>query len=149
MADQFSVGTIDALSRALARWLGPIARLIVKQALQETTDVEMFLHSLSSRSRPTARSRSFDRPRKSCSERTSGLASARAQEKISDIEIKAAVEALIPDIGPLARHIVTREAQTAVGRDDFYRRLADRIPDEREKARFVALRDRPAGSRTH
>jgi serine/threonine-protein kinase len=77
-----------------------------------------------------------------------GMASACAQETISDAEIEAAIDRLIPTIGPIARHVVIKEARTAVGREDFYRRLADRIPDERERSRFLALRETPAPSKT-
>ena len=149
MADQLSVGAIDALSRTLARWLGPMSRLIVKQALQETKDVEMLLQSLSRQIKADPEIAQFRQTAEKLLREDLGLASARAQEKISDMEIKAAIEVLIPEIGPIARHIVSREALTAVGRDDFYRRLAERIPDERAKARFLELRVRPAGSRTH
>ncbi len=47
MADRLSAGTVDALSRFLARWLGPIARIVVRQALQETTDIGTLVASLS------------------------------------------------------------------------------------------------------
>jgi serine/threonine-protein kinase len=126
-----------------------MSRLIVKQALQETKDVEMLLQSLSRQIKADPEIAQFRQTAEKLLREDLGLASARAQEKISDMEIKAAIEVLIPEIGPIARHIVSREALTAVGRDDFYRRLAERIPDERAKARFLELRVRPAGSRTH
>jgi serine/threonine-protein kinase len=149
MADQLSVGAIDTLSRTLARWLGPIARLVVKQALLETNDVDTLLASLSRQIKPETEIALFRRTAEKLLRDDLGLASARAQETISDAEVKAAVDVLISVIGPVARRLVSREALTAVGRDDFYRRLADQIPDERAKTRFLALRERPVGSRTH
>jgi eukaryotic-like serine/threonine-protein kinase len=149
MADQLSVGAIDTLSRTLARWLGPIARLVVKQALLETNDVDTLLASLSRQIKPETEIALFRRTAEKLLRDDLGLASARAQETISDAEVKAAVDVLISVIGPVARRLVSREALTAVGRDDFYRRLADQIPDERAKSRFLALRERPVGSRTH
>ena len=95
MADQLSVGTIDALSRALARWLGPIARLVVKQALQETTDVDMLLTSLTQQIKTDGEIALFRQGAEKLLREDLVLASARAEETISDIEIKAAVEALI------------------------------------------------------
>ena len=47
MATRLPVDAIDALSRTLARWLGPVSWLIVRQALQETADVDALLAMLS------------------------------------------------------------------------------------------------------
>ena len=148
MADRLSVNTIDALSRALAHWLGPIAGFIVKQTLQETRDVDTLLSSLSRQIKTDAETTLFRQSAEKLLSEDLGIACARTQETVSSAEINAAVDSLIPVIGPVARHLVNREALTAVGRDDFYGRLADRIPDEREKARFLALRERWATGRT-
>jgi serine/threonine-protein kinase len=68
-----------------------------------------------------------------------GLASAQMEAAISQTEISAAVDALIPIIGPMARFLVKRQAETAVGRDDFYRRLADAIPNEQDRTSFLKI----------
>ncbi len=68
---------------------------------------------------------------------------------VLSITRRVAIEAFIPVVGPVARSLVSREALAAVGRDDFYRRLADQIPDERAKARLLAWRERPTVNRTH
>jgi serine/threonine-protein kinase len=149
MADQLSAGAADALSHTLARWLGPIARFIVKQALKETSDANALVASLSRQIKSDAEIALFRQDAEKLLGENLGLASARAQETISDAEIKAAIDALISVIGPVAGRLVNREARTAVGRDDFYRRLAERIPDESAKARFFALRERPAGGKSH
>ncbi len=148
MADQLSIGAIDGLSRTLARWLGPIARFVVKQALQETTDAEALLASLSQQIKTDAEIALFRQAAEKLLREDFEIASARARETISDTEIKNAIDALICEIGPIARRLVTSQARTAVGRDDFYRRLADEIPDERARERFLALRERSAGNRT-
>jgi serine/threonine-protein kinase len=140
MAEQLSVGAIDDLSRTLARWLGPIARLIVNQALQETSDADALLSSLSQQIKSDAEIALFRQSAEKLLREHLPIVCARAREAISEAEIKTAIDALICEIGPIARRLVTREAQTAVGRDDFYRRLADEIPDELAKARFLALR---------
>ena len=144
MATRLPIDAVDALSRTLARWLGPLSRLIVKQALQETTDVDALLAMLSQQIKTDADIALFRQAAGKLIREHLCMDSAGAREKISDAEIKAAIDALISVIGPVARHMVNREALTAVGRDDFYRRLADRIPDERAKTRFLALRERSA-----
>jgi serine/threonine-protein kinase len=147
MGEQLSADAIDALSHTLARWLGPIARFIVKQALQETTNVHTLLALLSQQIKPDAEIALFRQAAEKLLEDSLGLACVQAQETISDAEIKCAIDVLISVIGPVARHVVNRAARTAVGRDDFYRRLADHIPDASTKTRFLALRDQSAGKR--
>jgi serine/threonine-protein kinase len=149
MATRLPIDAVDALSRTLARWLGPLSRLIVKQALQDTTDVDALLEMLSRQIKTDADIALFRQAAGKLIREHLCMDTAGAREKISDAEIKAAVDALISVIGPVARHMVNREALTAVGRDDFYNRLADRIPDERAKSRFLALRERPAASKPH
>ncbi len=148
MAGQLSLTAVDALSRSLARWLGPMARVVVKQALEETKDVDALLALLSSQIRTEADIALFRKAAERLLRDDIGMAAARAQEMISDAEIKAAADMLVSVVGPVASRLVIREARTAVGRDDFYRRLADRSPDERAKAHFLALREQPA-ARTH
>jgi serine/threonine-protein kinase len=149
LATKLSSSAADALSRSLAHWLGPVARVIVRQALQETSDIDSLVACLSRHIKADADIAQFRQAAEKLLREDLGMASAFAQETISDAEIKATINTLVPAIGPIARHIVIREARTAVGRDDFYRRLADRIPDEHEKSRFLALRERSAASKTH
>jgi serine/threonine-protein kinase len=149
MATRLPIDAVEALSRTLARWLGPLSRLIVKQALQDTTDVDALLEMLSRQIKTDADIALFRQAAGKLIREHLCMDTAGAREKISDAEIKAAIDALISVIGPVARHMVNREALTAVGRDDFYNRLADRIPDERAKTRFLALREPPAASKPH
>jgi eukaryotic-like serine/threonine-protein kinase len=149
LTTKLSSSATDALSRSLAHWLGPIARVIVRQALQETRDIDSLVSYLSRHIKADADIARFRQTAEKLLRENLGMASACAQETISDAEIKATIDTLTPAIGPIARHVVIREARTAVGRDDFYQRLADRIPDEREKSRFLALRERSAANKTH
>jgi len=142
LSERLSPGAVDALSRTLARWLGPISRFVVKQALRETSDPDALIGLLSGKIKTETESGLFRQAAEKLLRDDLGLASARARETIMDDEIKAAIEALVSEIGPIARHLVGREAQTAIGRDDFYRRLAEKISDERARTRFLALRER-------
>jgi serine/threonine-protein kinase len=140
MADRLSPGAVDALSRTLAGWLGPIAWLVVRQALREAQDADALVGLLSRQITSGADIALFRQAAEKLLKDKLGLASLRAEETISDMEIHAAIDSLISVIGPVARQLVQREARTAVGRSDFYRRLAEQIPDARAKARFLALR---------
>jgi serine/threonine-protein kinase len=113
---------------------------MVRQASQEATDVDMLLSTLTRQIKTETEVSAFRQAAERVLREDLGLASAQVKEAISQVEIKAATDALVPLIGPVARVLVTRQAVTAVGRDDFYRRLADAIPNEQDRAGFLTIR---------
>ena len=144
MADVLAPDTIDALSQSLAQTLGPIARLLVKQASRESTDVDMLLSTLTRQCKTRGRSRAF--PGRGAA-RPGGQPRLRHRPDRSGHLAggdRAVTEAMLPLIGPIARVLVARHAEKAVGRDDFYGRLADCIPSERDRAKFLEIRARIA-----
>lgn len=140
MADRLSASAIDELSRSLARSLGPMARVVMRQALLEATDIDTLLSSLTRQIKTETEAKNF----RQLAERTlrdhPGIAELRLATAIPLDEVRAATEALLPLIGPLAKLLVAKQAQTAIGRDDFYRRLAESIPNEPDRKRFLAMR---------
>lgn len=155
MADVLDSGTIDALSNTLARWLGPIARLIVKQASQQATDTDTLLELLFKEIRADADAAAFrvaaGRVLSGSRGTTTNLRTgtvATAVFTIPQHEIQAVADILLPLIGPVAGVLVRKQAEKAVGREDFYRRLAEFIPSEQDKAKFLALRAKLSGGGT-
>jgi serine/threonine-protein kinase len=140
MAERLSSDTIDALGRSLARVLGPIARMLVKQASHEATNVDMLLTTLTRQIKTETEVAAFRSAAERVLREDLGLASAQVREAISQVEVKAATDALVPLIGPVARLLVTRQATTAVGREDFYQKLADAIPNPADRANFLKIR---------
>lgn len=155
MADRLAPGTIDVLSQTLARWLGPIAKLVVKQASQQATDPDTMLRILMGKIGSDVDATAFrltaERVLRSAgavdetSSRPPSAAPGPAatpahRPAISPDETKSATAALLPLIGPVAAKVVARQAEQATNRDDFYRRLAEFIPSEQDRARFLALR---------
>jgi serine/threonine-protein kinase len=140
LAEKLSPSTLDSLSRSLARALGPIARLVVKKASQEAADIDALLDSLSRQIANPADVAEFRRQAEETLRRDAGLALAQMEAVISQAELRETTEALMPILGPMARVLVARQAATAVGRDDFIRRLADSIPNERDRALFLRRR---------
>lgn len=145
MAEVLAPGTIDALGRSLARSLGPIAHLVVKQASQEATDVDTLLSSIIRQIKTEAEAASFREAAERALRDDLGFATAQMEAIISQTEIRAATEALLPLIGPVAPVLVARQAEKAVGREDFYRRLADSIPNERDRDSFLKIRAKLSG----
>src|SRR3569833_1456811 len=146
MAEKLSPGTIDALGRSLARALGPIARLMVKQASQQSTDVDMLITTLTSQIRTETDAATFRHDAEKALRSDQGFVQALMEAVISQTEIQATIAALVPLIGPVARVLVKRQAETAVGRDDFYTRLADAIPSKQDRETFLALRGKVSGT---
>ena len=69
-----------------------------------------------------------------------GFATAQMEAIISAAERRVVTEALLPLLGPIAPVLVARYAEKAVGADDFYRRLADTISSEKDRASFLKIR---------
>ncbi len=67
-----------------------------------------------------------------------GIAALQLDAMISNADADAAHTALLPLIGPIARVLVKRTAQKAMGHEDFYQMLAKYIPDEAQRITFLA-----------
>jgi serine/threonine-protein kinase len=147
MAEMLAPGTIDALSRSLARSLGPIAHLVVKQATSQTRDIDTLLSSLVRQIKTETEAAAFRKLAEQTLRSDMGFETAQIEATISQTEIRAVTEALLPLIGPVAPVLVARQAEKAVGRDDFYRRLSDYIPIERDKAKFLEIRAKISGAK--
>lgn len=146
MADVLAPDTIDELSKTLARFLGPIARFVVKQASQKATDVDSFIDLLNREIREETDAVAFRAAAGRVLQTVPVFATAGPVMKVvSDAEIKAVTGMLLPLVGPVASVLVARQAEKAVGREDFYRRLAEFIPSDQDRARFLDLRARLGG----
>jgi hypothetical protein len=143
MAQKLAPGTIDALERSLARLLGPIARLFVKQATEQATSVDVLLATLMARIKTKAEAEAFRREAEQALRDDLGIATAQLEAVLSEAEVMAATEVLLKLIGPIARVLVARQARTAVGRVDFYRQLASAIPNEQERTLFLSIHAKP------
>ncbi|WP_083656559.1 serine/threonine-protein kinase [Mongoliimonas terrestris] len=146
MADVLAPDTIDALSKTLARFLGPIARLVVKKASTQASDMDTFIDLLHREIKQDTDAAAF----RAAAGRVLQVAPVFAttgpvMKVVSDAEIKAVTGMLLPLVGPVASVLVTRQAEKAVGREDFYRRLAEFIPSEQDRASFLALRTKLGG----
>jgi serine/threonine-protein kinase len=139
MAEVLAPSTIDALGRSLAHSLGPIGHLLVKQASHETMDVDTFLALLVRQIKIEGEAETFRRAAEQMLRDDKGFKAAQMEAVISQAELRAVTEELLPLIGPVAPTLVARQAAKAVGRDDFYRRLSDFIPNKRDQTRFLQI----------
>ncbi|MGI9411084.1 MAG: hypothetical protein ACR2OV_13490, partial [Hyphomicrobiaceae bacterium] len=129
--------------RDLAGVLGPIAKVIVRNEAEKATDPEMLLSLLSSKVPIAAEATRF----RDTAERTirldNGMAAMQRDANISSSEIDAAARALLPYVGPIAKALAARQAASAIGREDYYERLAAAIPNPEDKEKFARSVGRP------
>ncbi len=130
--------TLGVVELALARVIGPIARVVLKKASEEATDPETLLSSLSAQIPVEAEARRFRQLAERTIRNDTGIAGLQLDAMISNADADAAHAALLPVIGPIARVLVKRIAQKAMGHEDFYRMLAEYIPNEAERITFLA-----------
>ena len=138
--------TLGAVEAALATSIGPIAKVVLKRVADHATDPDMLLTSLSDQIPVPSEATKF----RQIAERTirgdRGLVAVQLDALIGTADIEAATNALVPIVGPVARVLARRQAETAIGHEDYYKRLADTIPNEADRERFLAEMFKRSGS---
>jgi len=137
MSTRLAPATLNAVEKALAKSIGPIARVVVRKASMESTDPDMLLSSLSDQIPIKEEATRFRKEAESTIRADQGFAMVHLDALITTEDVQAAGEALVPFVGPVAGMLAKRQAKTAVGHEDYFRRLGDAIPDERQRAQFL------------
>ena len=138
MSAKLMPSTLGAVEAALARSIGPIARVVVRKASLQSTDPDMLLTSLSDQIPIESEASKFRKEAEQSIRADHGVAAVQLDALISSTDVQVASEALVPLVGPVAGVLAKRLAQTAIGHEDFYRRLAESIPDTDQRAAFLA-----------
>jgi serine/threonine protein kinase len=147
MSTRLAPATLTAVAMALAKSIGPIARVVVRKASMESTDPDMLLRSLSDQIPVEDEAVRFRKEAESTIRADQGFASVHLDALITTEDVQAAGEALVPFVGPVASMLAKRQAKTAIGHEDYFRRLGDAIPDERQRAQFLdQMRKRMPGA---
>jgi eukaryotic-like serine/threonine-protein kinase len=146
MAERLGGNTLEALERSLARSLGPIARLVLRKASQEATTTDILLTSLSRNFKIEADATRFRAEAERLLRDDLGVAGVQLDILVTAGEIDDAIQLLLPILGPMARVLVNRTAKTAVGREDFYERLASHVTKPADRKRLLALQGPPRHS---
>lgn len=145
---------IDAEERRLTAVIGPLAKVIVRQAAERATTLEGFEQALAAvitdpadRSAFLAAAPTIEAPAVVAPPAPASAApatehaqpgAAAAAPPIDDAELTLAQRRLARHIGPLAGVLVRQAAKQAAGRRDFYGRLAAHISDPAQRAVFLA-----------
>lgn len=138
MSAKLMPATLGAVEAALAKSIGPIARVVVRKASLQSTDPDMLLTSLTDQIPIEAEAAKFRKEAEQTIRADQGVAAVQLDALISSADVQAATEVLVPLVGPVAGVLAKRVAQTAIGHEDFFRRLADSIPDTDQRDAFLA-----------
>jgi class 3 adenylate cyclase len=138
---------LAAEERRLARYIGPLARVIVRRAAETARSTAELCSALAAAIPDAADRASFlaaapgagELPTAAPQERV--VVAAAPAATIDAAELKAAEQRLSASIGPLAGLLVKRAARAAVDRRDLYRRLGASIANAADRKAFLALAD--------
>jgi eukaryotic-like serine/threonine-protein kinase len=139
---------LTRIERQLARFVGPIARVLVRNAAHETRDLVSLIQWLAAKIRSS--------PDREAFLRGTGVASAPATKLLrsaSDTEVCGAAagggtpltpeyiarasQLLAVHLGPIAKVLAKRAAQSGSSREQFVAALAAHLSDDRDRARFL------------
>lgn len=139
MSAKLMPATLGAVEAALAKSIGPIAKVIVRNASLQATDPDMLLTSLSDQIPIESEASKFRKEAEETIRSDQGVAAVHLDALISSADVQAASDALVPLIGPVASVLAKRLAQTSIGHEDYYRRLSESIPDEKQRTTFLVM----------
>jgi eukaryotic-like serine/threonine-protein kinase len=143
------------IEQRLTPILGPMARIVVKRAAARTRDRERLCLELAAQLRTDEERKRFLDSASNPGRRDEGAMPAAsvpaasappgtpADGAIAAATLDRTANILMRYIGPIAAVLVKKTAAAALNESDLYTRLADRITDVRERARFIAELTRP------
>jgi hypothetical protein len=137
------------IEQRLTPILGPMARIVVKRAAARTHDRERLCLELAAQLRTDEERRRFLDGATNPGRREEGAVPTAPppdtppEGAIAAATLDRTANILMRYIGPIAAVLVKKTAAAALNESDLYTRLADRITDVRERARFIAELTRP------
>jgi serine/threonine-protein kinase len=148
VAPGWDTQALTQIEKQLARFVGPIARVLVRNASRETSDLVSLLQSVATKIRSAPDREDFLRIT------GAGVAlSAEMRRSNSDTEfpggatvggvpltpeyIERASQLLAIHLGPIAKVLAKRAAQSGASQEQFVATLATHLGDDRERARFL------------
>jgi serine/threonine-protein kinase len=134
----------------LARFVGPVARVMVKRAATDTTDIAALYALLADRLPNGDDKRAFlagqagvtaspsPAPRASTPAATKAETGARTtQIPITPEAVEQAARLLATYLGPIAKVVVKKASAKAIDRRQFYQLLAESLSNEEDRKRFL------------
>jgi eukaryotic-like serine/threonine-protein kinase len=151
----WNMEVLAQVEKRLARFVGPIARVMVRRAAKETTDVVALTQVLAGRIIGPAEREAFlkgagiatapattpPRPKsadEATSDRPSGIGTRPGSERpLTPEDIARASQLLIAHVGPIAAVLAKRAAKHGCSREQFIAALAAHLKDDSARSRFL------------
>ncbi len=147
----WDAAVLARIERELTKYVGPVARVLVRrgardhatvvaltttlaESLANSKDRDAFLTVVNGPGTPTPTPRTIE-PSGTRSGGTSAPGNSR--DPISQDDLDRATRALTKSMGPIAKVLVKRTAAEGLGRRDFLNRLAQHVPSESDRTRFL------------
>ncbi len=130
--------TLEAVEAALANSIGPLAQLIVRKISEKTTNPDQLLAALSEQILSESEARRFRQEAEIVLRGDKAVAAVQLDATLSGTDVQVAGDALVQFVGPFANVLARKLAEDASGRGDYYQQLAEAIPDEDQRAHFLA-----------
>jgi eukaryotic-like serine/threonine-protein kinase len=151
----WSIPVLGGIEMALARFIGPVAKVLVRRAARTHKDVDSLVHALLDSLDSEADREAFTRavigravvaPTSStrAPTGTSRPATLTPGPAATWEDVERAVKLLTPYIGPIARVVAKRAATAGRSRQDFFQEVARSLESTTQRERF--LRDAAASS---
>ncbi len=142
MTGSFDSETLSSVEHTLARYVGPIARLLVRSAIQRSGSVEALCDSLAGNiqqpgDRDRFRADALARLRRGLAMSAAGLPAAPV---IPAEELEQAQKQLTRYLGPIARVLVKRAAAGAASPAELWQQLSLHIEREDDRRAFLSQR---------
>ena len=154
----WNMDDLALLEKRLARFLGPIAKVMVRRAAKETTDIVTLTHLLASKIAGVAERDEFLKvagvgparaplpsyskaPQETGGSGTHPTGYPAAQRPLTAEDVARASQVLVNYMGPIAPVLAKRAARPDTTREQFIAALAAHLRDDAARARFIdALR---------
>jgi serine/threonine protein kinase len=142
----WSTPVLAGIEIELARFIGPVAKVLVRRAARTHKDIDALVAGLlSSLDRDEDREaftravtgRAMAMPREALAAQTRTEGAGPAQAPVTQAEIDRAVLLLTRYIGPIARVVVRRAAATGSSRKDFLDEIAQSLDNKAQRESFL------------
>jgi predicted Ser/Thr protein kinase len=140
---------LTQIEKQLAHFVGPIARVLVRSAARETSDLVSLIQWVALKITSSTDREAFLRgigvgwvsqtklARSTSGAQVFGAALAGGGEPLTPEYVTQAAQHLAVHLGPIAKVLAKRAAQPGSSREQFVTTLATHLTDDRERARFL------------
>lgn len=128
--------------KQLTFFLGPVAKVMIKKATQEATDIEGFYQVLARHLNTESEKKLFLEKGRLLKEqfkqqKPAGTMASHPGTELSLSSLERVTQELIVYLGPIAKILVRKTAAQASSLEEMYKQLATHIPQESERAAFL------------